>query len=492
VPPARAEVVDLVLAEVGRRSDDSAAFANRIAQLALASGLDRAPVFRDPRTLPSVGAQPVRGLDLRPRLVDESANSRLHRDQGMVLGLLEGALVRLAGPELTMQWRLRLDDREPQVQWANGRIVLWQRPPKGDSGALVVDPSSGALVYSTPRASELWPQAGGGALGSGAGAERAARIPALPSVISPLCDAQNLILVRRNGDLARIGFMDERPIAQTRRAVLEQVFAESLQHGVLAVAGRRSDAAGSRAVVALLDPRSLATRAEFEPISSSDVKWVLTTPIGEVFLGTRTAIERWAYTAEGVLAPTFVALTPESAESLAPVLLGSSLVTIDPEGRPTITPVFEGDQRALALGRLEDSQIVRSLEPLPQGLLVQSEDRFVLFSQSGERIGADSCYRDAQVALAVPVQGELLKVYSVQTQADGGRVRTDLSCIVERLSPDKGLRNRGEAFEVPGGDTSVNRALAIDGWLLLSHSQGTIAVAMPADPDQAKSGSRAP
>jgi len=478
VPPARAEVVDLVSAEATRRTVASAGFANRVAQLALASGLDRSPVFRDPRSLPSVGDQPVRGIDLRPRLVDESANSRLHRDHEMVLGLLEGALVRMSGPELAMQWRLRLDDREPQVQWANGRIVLWQRPPKGEGGALVIDPSSGSLVYSTPRTTDLWPQAGAPAP-FGAAADRSPRLPPLPSVVAPLCDAENLVLVRRNGDLARVGFMDERPVAVTRRAAIEQVFAESLTDGVLAIAGRRSAGESSRPVVALLDPRSLATRTEFEPISSSDVKWIVTTPIGEVFLGTRTAIERWAVTAEGVLAPTLVALTPESTESLSPILLGASLLTIDPEGRPTLTPVFEGDQRAMVLGRLEDSQVVRSIEPLPEGLLVQSEDRLVLFSQGGERIGADSCYRDAQVALAVPVQGELLKVYSVQSLPDGGRVRTDLSCIIERLSPAKGLRNLGKAFEVPGGETSVSRALAIDGWLLLSHSQGTIAVAIP-------------
>ena len=53
--------------------------------------------------------------------------------------------------------------------------------------------------------------------------------------------------------------------------------------------------------------------------------------------------------------------------------------------------------------------------------------------------------------------------------------------MIERLSPAKGLRNEGGAFEVKAMDSRVSRVLAADGWLLLSNVQGTMAVAMPAD-----------
>lgn len=497
LPPARIEAVELIEAEAVRRRGASTAeqgggsLQNRVAQLALASGIDRGATLRDPASLPSLGPNPVRGIDLRPRLVEESPGSRLHRDHGLVLGLLEGALVRLAGPDLKMQWRLRLDDREPQLQWANGRIVLWQRPLKGDPSALVIDPAEGALIYATPRAAELWPNNGDGAP-LAAGGDRPSRIPTLPTTVTPLCDRESLIIVRRNGDIARIGFMEERPTAVTRRGVLEQVFAENLLDGTLVVAGRRSSGDGSSPVVVLLDSKTLATRLEFEPVSSTDLKWIVTTPLGEVILGTRTAIERWAPTPTGALAPAMVALTPESADSILPVLLGSSILTLDVEGKPTLTPVFEGEQRPLLLGRPDDAQVVRSIEPLPGGLLIQSEDRLHLFSQAGERIGTDSCSREAQVALAVPTRGDLLKVFGLQSIPEEGRVRTQLSCVVERLAPSLGLRIRGQPFEVPGGEASVSRALAIDGWLLLSHSQGTMAVAMPLEQDQGKSDAGTP
>jgi hypothetical protein len=39
----------------------------------------------------------------------------------------------------------------------------------------------------------------------------------------------------------------------------------------------------------------------------------------------------------------------------------------------------------------------------------------------------------------------------------------------------------GGAFEVRARDSRVSRALAADGWLLLSNAQGTIAVSLPPD-----------
>jgi hypothetical protein len=68
-----------------------------------------------------------------------------------------------------------------------------------------------------------------------------------------------------------------------------------------------------------------------------------------------------------------------------------------------------------------------------------------------------------------------------QPDADPGKVRYQLSCVVERLDPSRGLRNMGGAFEVRARDSRVSRALAADGWLLLSNAQGTIAVSLPPD-----------
>ena len=85
-------------------------------------------------------------------------------------------------------------------------------------------------------------------------------------MVAPLCDAENLVLVRRNGDLARVGFMDERPVAVTRRAAIEQVFAESLTDGVLAIAGRRSGPIPEAGVIAdwASQQQSIHTDAAFQ------------------------------------------------------------------------------------------------------------------------------------------------------------------------------------------------------------------------------------
>jgi hypothetical protein len=94
-------------------------------------------------------------------------------------------------------------------------------------------------------------------------------------------------------------------------------------------------------------------------------------------------------------------------------------------------------------------------------------------------VGLDSSNREATLAFALAVQGQILQVNMHQPDADPGRVRYQLSCIVERLDPAQGLRNLGGAFEVRARDSRINRVLAADGWLLLSNAQGTIAVSLP-------------
>ena len=137
LPPARVELIDALRAALASRSEDPAFRArlamidSRVSDLLHASGVDRPDLLASAPPLPKLGKTPVTGLDLRARLPIETPVSRASRDQSLFLGLLDGSLVRLSGPELAPEWRLRLDDREPVVLWANGRAVLWQTLPKG-------------------------------------------------------------------------------------------------------------------------------------------------------------------------------------------------------------------------------------------------------------------------------------------------------------------------------------------------------------------------
>jgi len=273
--------------------------------------------------------------------------------------------------------------------------------------------------------------------------------------------------------------MDERPTAQLARGVLDLVVCEDLRDGVLTIGGRVNEGDSSRPVVQLLDARTLAPLHRIEPIARSEVKWAFTTALGEVFIGTATGTEMWVIGADNRPLPALVSRLTESSDSNGPILLGAHLFTVDSNSRPTLTPLYAGDPRAIEYADAANARQLRDLIELPEGLLLQADDRFTLVGPSGEVIGEDSNAREANLAFAIPVAGGLLQLLALPIDQDA-RIRAQISCVIERLSPSEGLRNEGAAFEVKVRDSRISRVLAVDGWLLLSNAQGTVAIAMPA------------
>ncbi len=499
VPPARVELIDALRAEMTRRgvlARDRAAIDDRIADLLIASGVDRAAWRSAPTKRAQLGTTAVSGMDLRPRLVVETAPSREGRDPELVFGLHDGALVRMSGPVLATQWRLRLDDREPILLWANKRAVLWQTIPtggrnNGEDNAIIVDVEAGSVIYASPRGSEIWPGPANqaepprlrqGGLGEGAPQPR---VPTMPTLVVPACDGESLVLARRNGDIARIGVMDEKPAPIIARQVLDQVFSESLHDGLLTLGGRETVGETTRTVVVVLDARTLQRRARIEPVTASDVKWAFATALGEIFIGTHAGVERWTTGFDGESLPTLASQSSESSGSHQPFLLGGHLFTLDSSERPILTPLFAGAPRTFIYPDSPDARELRDIHQLPEGLLLQADDRFTLLGRQGEAIGLDSTSREANLAFGIPVDGAVLQVNALEPDTEAGKLRYQIGCVIERLDPSKGLRNEGRPFEVKSRDSRVNRVLAANGWLLLSNSQGTMAVSMPINPEGA-------
>jgi hypothetical protein len=279
--------------------------------------------------------------------------------------------------------------------------------------------------------------------------------------------------------------MDERPTPILARRVLEQLTTESIEDGLLTVGGRVSTDQGFKPVVLVFDADTLAPRTRIEPISQTDIKWAFATRLGEVFIGTRTAVERWFIAPNGQAVPTLASFATETLDTERPTLLGANLLAIDASTRPVLVPAIAGAPRNFEYPDGAESRQVRDFQHTPQGVLIQCDDRFLLVGPSGDCVGIDSSNREATLAFAlvaqVAGQGQLLQVNMHQPDADPGKVRYQLSCVVERLDPSRGLRNMGGAFEVRARDSRVSRALAADGWLLLSNAQGTIAVSLPPD-----------
>ncbi len=509
VPPARADLIDPLRADYAKRmagsagADRLASLDDRIGALLTASGVDRPELRKPMPKLPSVGREPAKGIDITARLMEATLFANETRARDLILGLEAGSLVRLsvADPK-QQQWRLRLDDREPTLLWARERIVLSQTTATSGEGALIVDAASGVVVYASPKAQDLWP--GDGANAPAVAIDEAAERPQpqvrpggqqqlngvprsnmfLQSQCAVACDGESLVFVQHgHGDLARIGVMDAQPKPLIARKVLDQIGCESIQDGYLTVGGSESTPNEIRAVVRVFDAKTLEPKFRIEPVTASPVKWAFTTALGEVFIGTHAGIERWVVGPRGEMQPTFAATVTECRETdpSRTRLLGANIFCMDGWHHPTIAPIFAGVPKNYEFPDKAESREVREVFPVAGGLLLQADDRFVLLGPTGETIGMDANARSANLAFALPVEGALLQLAALNPDIDAGNIRGGIRCVVDRLLPMKGLRNDGGAFEFVTRDSRVTRALAVDGWLLFSTAQGTMAISMPAE-----------
>jgi len=499
VPPARMDLVDEITSRLAGdtapdRMREATRVRRRVAELLVASGLDSPLLGARSVRFPAVGAEPGAGVDLRARLARLTGGAFLGRDPSLILAVADGALVRLdssAGAgQLAAMWRLRLDDRDPTVLHAGRRVVVWQALPGVTDSAVVLDAATGVVEFSTPRSSEIW-AAGNDAPerpDGGAAPDGGAFVPVQ---VLPYCDGDSLVLVRRNGDLARFDCMGQGAAPRTARGVLRQVFSASLDDGFLALAGRGGPRSNPRPQALCLDARTLEPRHAIEPVSGQEIRWVRATALGEIFLGTAAGIERWVVGADGTPRPVLVTVASDVAATDAPNLLGARILVLDRNDRPLLLPIYDGPIAPLEYpgetdgGEMGQSASLRGLLPLESGLLVHLENRCILLGHDGTVRGVDSMAGERNFAFVLPTQDALLVFNGLGGRqvpgAGAGAFRIDFSYLLQRVDPAKGLRLEGLPLELRCPNQRADRALVVDGWVLLSSSQGTLAVPLPVD-----------
>jgi hypothetical protein len=492
VPPARVELVDrLAGALAGLSADPTVARRVRVrtAELLVASGLSRSELAERGCSLPRVGASPGAGRDLRGRLARLTGSAFISRRTDLALVIADGALQRLSLDTLEPRWRLRLDDRDPVILHAGDRIVVWQSVSGGVESALVVNAETGAVELSTARADEVWTA---GARAPGDGAADATTTPDggafIASQVLPLCDGESLVLVRRNGDLARYAVNDTREQPKLARDALWQVYSASINDGLIALGGRGGTRVDPRPTVKVLDARTLEERFSFTPSSGEDVRWAFATAIGEVFVGTSAGVERWNVGADGTLIPMLVTRTPECFDAVGPNLLGSALVVLDRNDQPLRIPVYEGAVTAFELPPATDFGVpaLRGLVPVREGLLIHAENRLILRGPDGSVLGMDGIAGDLNFIFALPTEPGIFVLNGTGGRqvlgAAAGTFRVDFPYVAQLLSGPLGLRMAGDPFEIRCQSQRADRAMAVDGWIFLSSSQGLTAVSMPQAP----------
>ncbi|MFM7258961.1 MAG: tetratricopeptide repeat protein, partial [bacterium] len=490
IPPARSELVERCRGALQQRLEASPLaielpkIDRRIAELRVASGVVDDALARTAVNLPTVGPDPGPGIEIRGQLPAIDGDALYDRDHAILLGLLEGSIARLDDADLSTRWRLRLDDRDPRVVWCKRRIAVFQRPFAGAESVTLIDPEQGTVVWSTPRTSAIWteeppPVDQQDRLPNG--------MPMLASEVMASCDGTSIILVRRDGRLARFGLDDATPEARLSRARLARVHAARLHGGLLVLVGRPGGSDLPESVVMVHDPRTLDLIAEFKPASSSPVRWAFATALGEIFLGTDAAIERWAIDAAGTPRAVLVTTNSQTGASSSPMLVGAHLLFATSNDLPAMLPLFGGDARVLELPDAGDAnRTIRGMIPVPEGVVVHFNDRLLLVGPSGDVCGADAAARTRNCPFALPVASGLLRCdsASLEDAPDDPTARgVDIGFVVQPLSCRLGLRMEGKPFGFRTGVETIGRAMAANGWLLFSAKSRIIGVPMPAPSD---------
>ncbi|MCE2884416.1 MAG: PQQ-binding-like beta-propeller repeat protein [Planctomycetaceae bacterium] len=486
IPPARADLVERCRKALDERlagtqfADASPKIDRRIAELLVASGTSEAALVETSAALPAIGPEPGAGIELRGQIPVIDGDALLDRDHSILLGLMEGSLVRFDQANLSTRWRLRLDDRDPRIVWCDGRIAVFQRPFAGAEAVTLIDPEQGTVVWSTPRTSAIWTE-------EPPPVDQQDRLPnGMPMLASEVlvgCDGASVVLVRRDGRLARFGMADPAPDVRIARSKLARVQTFKLHGGLIVLVGRLGGSELPDTVVTVHDPRTLEQIAEFKTISSAPVRWAFATALGEVFLGTDAAIERWAIDAEGTPRAVLVTTNSQTGATSSPMLVGANLLFATANDIPAVLPLFGGETRILDIPDAEDvNRSLRGMVPVPEGVIVHFTDRLLLVGPTGEVRGADVAPRTRNSNFALPVTSGILRCESAVLAGvpdEPGARGVDFGVVVQALSPRHGLRVDGEPFAFRTGVESIGRAVAADGWLLFSAKSRIIGIPMP-------------
>ena len=486
IPPARVDLVERCRKALDERlagtqfADASPKIGRRIAELLVASGTSEAALVETSAALPAVGLEPGAGIELRGQIPVIDGDALVDRDHSILLGLMEGSLVRFDNANLSTRWRLRLDDRDPRIVWCNGRIAVFQRPFAGAEAVTLIDPEQGTVVWSTPRTSAIWTE-------EPPPVDQQDRLPnGMPMLASEVlvgCDGASIVLVRRDGRLARFGMADPAPDVRIARSKLARVQTFKLHGGLIVLVGRIGGSDLPDTVVTVHDPRTLEQIAEFKAISTAPVRWAFATALGEVFLGTDSAIERWAIDAEGTPRSVLVTTNSQTGATSSPMLVGANLLFATANDIPAVLPLFGGEMRILDIPDAEDvNRSLRGMIPVPEGVIVHFTDRLLLVGPTGEVRGADVAPRTRNSNFALPVTAGVLRCESsvlAGAPEEPGARGVDFGVVVQALSPRHGLRVEGQPFAFRTGVESIGRAVAADGWLLFSAKSRIIGIPMP-------------
>ena len=377
----------------------------------------------------------------------------------------ERTLFCVEGPSLAERWRVELRSAATFVIPSGKGGIIIEQPERGICSVRRVD-GDGAEMWSIENV-ELFVAPD--------------RPPTGAGIHPPLHGTSDLIVMRDDGWMGSISLLNGK-LLWSRNVGLQEVLAVDASEAAIVVAGIVNTLDSPKSSVYLCDRKSGERLGEFELVDDQ-VRWVRAASPGSVLFGSIRGLGRWDAFGplRGIVWQSTAARVRATADCQ---VLGPVCITTDSMDRTMPTDWSTGRPQTI---RFSLPQGGRLREPLRRWmrsgdlLITWNTEGVAMFALDGSLRGLSALHGDRMLDGVVPQSAALLAVEQVgrAAVARGMGAPGTSQVLLHRLGWSEGARLLGPAYEVDFVQGKLERASAVDGWLLLGGPQSTVAVSLP-------------
>ncbi len=439
--------------------------------------------LRPGRTRPRLGEIRPQAHELPGTLV---AGSGLPLDRALLRE--EGGKLRLyssqggpGSPREEWSFDLELPGETTVLRFDDDRLLLWVIPRDEPPRAFMLDPRRDApqrVLWTGPPI--------GGVVRDGPPGVAADRFQVGRPI--PLVSSSGMLVVgEARGSVTALDLRDGRQVwHRPDRAALHQIDLGRAHDLGLVFAGWRKAGDRPEPVPALvvLDPASGETLHEIRPLGGSEVRWLEAGPLGELVYGTAAGVEAADLLGGETLWAT---VTPEARDTPRAWAAPRQVIIEGAPGRASAGPApiyavrytdgaVTGPFDAPAGGEWDRADL-KDVIVADGRIVAHYSERIVCYHAGGAVLGADRISDDHDYEWLF-VAEDRLPLVSRHRQEPGAQAGQPARHIYRLYT----LSDNGKLLsehELQGLESRLQRAAAIDGWLLLSTATGTLAIGLP-------------
>jgi outer membrane protein assembly factor BamB len=441
---------------------------------------------RPPR--PDVGEGHGQAIRLTGALVPMEPGRPPPPDRALLQDGPELLLIVAGGPAIAEPaWRteVRLPGTPTILRLDEHECLLWYASAPEGPQAVMLDGATGEVKWTTPP----WKAAV-----RERNRARQQDFDADGVRIFATLGPETLYVAHSGGEMFALSLADGRTVRWHHRgqvplpALREMVFHES---GLLLAGDRRSETADPAPAVAILDPTDGRIMVRIEPQVAAEIAWVTVGPLGSVVFGTAGGVEGAdLFGGELLFANvTAAAMQTRRGWDAGPAVVVEGLAAAVGEGFNPLRAISATDGSVsdpfdVPIGGEWNRVKLEDLTVDDGRIFAHYGQRIVRYDTSGRVLGADVISDEHDYRWLFVAEDRLVLVSRFKREIVAGEAGREASNVY-RLYPLSGnCKLVGEAYQLPSIRQRLQHAVLIDGWLLMSTPNQTLALALPPRPPE--------